>query len=241
MKKLMIAGVAGLCAAVTFALESANVVGYQIIKVPAGFTLFTPTFKGVAGELDLTTISICDENGADLPLYNEVGIQKMDASGAYLDTYGFCPDVGGWNVDFAAIEAEDVTFKVGETMCVANDSGADVYFKVSGEVDLINKNLVGQGFVLWGNSTPVEIDLTEVSVVDAEGNELPLYNEVGVQKMSADGAYLKGYGFCPDVGGWNIDFAAIEKGEFTLKPGEAVCVANDCGQDVYFKLPSPVK
>ena len=88
-------------AAVTFGLESANIVGYQIIKVPAGFTLFTPTFNGVAGELDLTTISICDENGADLPLYNEVGIQKMDASGAYLDTYGFCPDVGGWKALYA--------------------------------------------------------------------------------------------------------------------------------------------
>lgn len=165
----------------------------------------------------------------------------MDASGAYFDLYGFCPDVGGWNLDFTSIETGDITFKNGETVCVANDYGEDVYFRVSGQVDLINKNKVGTGFVLWGNSTPVSIDLTEVSIVDADGNELALYNEVGVQKMNSEGAYFDLYGFCPDVGGWNLDFTAIEVGDFTLEPGEAVCVANDYGEDVYFKLPSPVK
>lgn len=228
-------------AAVTFALESANIVGYQLIKVPVGYTLFTPTFEGVNGELDLTSIQICDENGAELSLINEVGVQKMDSAGAYFDLYGYCPDAGGWNLDFVAIETGDITFKNGETVCVANDSGADVYFKVSGQVDLVNMNKIGTGFVLWGNSTPVKIDLTKVSVVDADGNELPLINEVGVQKMDSDGAYRDLYGFCPDAGGWNLDFAAIEEGDFTLEPGEAVCVANDYGQEVYFKLPSPIK
>ena len=216
--------------------------GYQLIKVPTGYTLFTPTFDGVNGELDLTSIAICDADGAvDTGLYNEVQVQKMDTAGAYLDAYGYCPDVDGWNVGFSAIAAGDVTFKVGETICVANDSGKDVYFRVSGKVDLVNKNEVGEGFVLWGNSTPVKIDLTQVQIVDENGDEMSLYNEVQIQKMDDLGAYLDAYGYCPDVGGWNMGFTAIEEGDVSLEPGEAVCVGNDCGQTVYFKLPCPVK
>ena len=45
MKKLMIAGVVGLCAAVTFGLESANVVGYQTVTNGVyGFNFVAPTF-----------------------------------------------------------------------------------------------------------------------------------------------------------------------------------------------------
>ena len=245
MKKLMIAAVAmaGLTAMAGTGITSQNIVGYQLIKVPTGYTLFTPTFEGVGGELDLTTIDICDETGAvDTSLYNEVGVQKMDAEGAYFDLYGYSPDFGGWNLDFAAIEVGDITFKIGETVCVANDSGKDVYFRVSGQVDLVNKNEIGVGYVLWGNSTPVKIDLTQVSVVDSDGEVMDsLYNDVGIQKMDADGAYFDLYGYSPDFGGWNLDFAAIEEGDFTLEPGEAACVANDCGSTVYFKIPCPVK
>ena len=247
-KKTMLA-ISALCATVAIqakaddTLVSSDIVGYQLIKVPTGYTLFTPTFDGVNAELDLTSIEICDSTGAiNESLYNDVGVQKMDTAGAYLDVYSYSPDFGGWNVDFAAIEAGDVTFKVGETICVANDSGADVYFRVSGKVDLVNKNEVGQGFVLWGNSTPVKIDLTQVSVVDSNGDVMSsLYNDVGVQKMDDTGAYLDVVSYSPDFGGWNIDFTAIEEGDFTLEPGEAVCVANDCGSTVYFKLPCPVK
>lgn len=223
-------------------MQCRNNVGYQLIAVPTGYNLFTPTFEGVSGSLDLTSIEICDADGnVNSALYNDVGIQKMDSAGAYLDIYGYSPDFGGWNVDFTAIEAGTVTFSIGETMCVANDSGDTVYFRVSGQVDLVNKNEVGTGYVLWGNSTPVAVDLTDVSIVDAEGNVMTsLYNDVGIQKMDTEGSYLDIYGYSPDFGGWNVDFTAIEAGTVTLQPGEAVCVANDSGDTVYFKLPSPV-
>ena len=216
--------------------------GYQLIKVPAGYNLFTPTFEGVGGDLDLTTIEVCDSTGEiNTALYNDVSIQKMDDTGTYLDVIGYSPDFGGWNIDFAAVEVGDVTFKIGQTICVANDTGDDVYFKVAGQVDLVNKNEVATGFVLWGNATPVAFDLTEVSVVDAEGNVMTsLYNDVSVQCMDDTGTYLDVIGYSPDFGGWNIDFAAISEGDVILDPGEAVCVSNDSGDTVYFKVPNPV-
>lgn len=241
MKKLLFVATASLCATVFGAIESSNVVGYQLIKVPTGYTLFTPTFDGIATDLDLTSIAVCDSTGAVNESYNEVNIQKMDSLGAYLDVYSYCSEVGGWNVDYSPIAAGEVTFKVGESICVANDTGDDVYFRVSGKVDLVNKNEVGEGYVLWGNSTPVAIDITQVTIVDENGNErTDLYNDVNIQKMDTVGAYLDVYGYCPEVGGWNVDYSPIAEGEFTLEPGESVCVANDSGSTIYFKLPRPI-
>ena len=112
-------------------VQSSNIVGYQLIPVPTGYTLFTPTFEGVGGAtIDLTSIAVCDEDGNELDLYNDVNIQKMDDLGGYLDAYGYSPTFGGWNVDFTPIEEGDVTLQPGEAVCVSNDSGDTVYFQL---------------------------------------------------------------------------------------------------------------
>ena len=208
-----------------------------------GFQLFTPTFKGLNAKLDLTEIEICDSTGTVLAdMSNELTIQKMNDEGTYLTMYGYSPEDGGWNIDYEPIEFGDVDFEVGESICVYNDWGSTVYFRVSGEVDLVNMCTVGTGFVLWGNATPVSIDLTDVSICDSEGNILnEMSNEVTVQKMNEEGTYLTMYGYSPEDGGWNIDYEPIEKDDFTLAPGESCCVYNDWGESVYFKLPRPVK
>ena len=92
-----------LCATVGFGLESANVVGYQYIEIPAGYNLFAPTFTGIETELDVTTITVCDQDGNELDLFNEVTMQKMDDTGAYLDGIAYSPNFGGWNIDFTGI------------------------------------------------------------------------------------------------------------------------------------------
>ena len=111
-------------------LEDSNTVGYQTIAVPAGYNLFAPTFKGIVSELDVTTIKVCDSTGAELDLFNDVTFQKMDDTGAYLDGIAFSPTFGGWNIDFAAIEAGDFILQPGEAGCVDNESGDTVYFKL---------------------------------------------------------------------------------------------------------------
>ena len=118
------------CATVGFGLESANVVGYQYIEIPAGYNLFTPTFNGVVDELDVTTIAVCDADGNELDLFNDVTMQKMDDTGAYLDSIAYSPTFGGWNVDFTAIAEGDFVLQPGEAGCVGHESGAEVYFKL---------------------------------------------------------------------------------------------------------------
>ena len=210
-----------------------------------GYVLFTPTFTGIGGELDLASIEICDSEGNILDdVYSNVGIQKMDADGAYLEVYGYDYDTyRGWECGSVGVTSGEVTFSVGESMCVANDYGDTVYFRISGQVDLVNKNEVGEGYVLWGNSTPVAVDLTDIQIVDAEGNVLDdVYSNVGIQKMDDEGAYLEVYGFDYDTyDGWECGSVKVEAGDFVLQPGEAVCVANDYGDTVYFKLPSPIQ
>ncbi len=188
--------------------------------------------------LDLTKIILCDENGDELDNYNEVGIQKMDDTGAYLDSYSYATGFG-WNVDYDPIAEGDVTFALGEAVCVNNDSGDTVYFRVSGEVDLVNQNTIATGYVLWGNSTPNQIDLTQVGIVDENGDELDTYNEIGLQKMDDTGAYLDSYSFATGFG-WNVDYDSLTVGDVTLAPGESVCVNNDSGATVIFTLPSPI-
>ncbi|MBP5284739.1 MAG: hypothetical protein ILO34_01360 [Kiritimatiellae bacterium] len=215
-----------------------------MIPVQEGYVLFTPTFTGISGNLDLASIEICDSEGNILDdVYSNVGIQKMDADGAYLEVYGYDYDTyRGWECGGSAVETGDVTFSVGESLSVNNDYGDTVYFRISGQVDLVNKNEVGEGYVLWGNSTPVAVDLTDIQVVDVEGNVLDdVYSNVGIQKMDDEGAYLEVYGFDYDTyGGWECGSVEVEAGDFVLQPGEAVCVANDYGDTVYFKLPSPL-
>ena len=209
-----------------------------------GYVLFTPTFTGIGGELDLASIEICDSEGNILDdVYSMVGVQKMDDEGAYLDIYGYDYDsYAGWECGGTPVENGIVTFSVGESLCVNNVHGDTVYFRISGQVDLVNKNEVGEGYVLWGNSTPVAVDLTDIQIVDVEGNILDdIYSMVGIQKMDDEGAYLDIYGFDYDsYSGWECGGAAVEEGDFVLQPGEAVCVNNVYGDTVYFKLPSPL-
>ncbi len=188
--------------------------------------------------LDLTKIILCDENGDELDNYNDVGIQKMDAEGYYLDMYSYATGFG-WNVDYDSIAEGDVTFALGEAVCVNNAAGETVYLRVSGEVDLVNQNAIGTGYVLWGNSTPNEIDLTQVGVVDTNGDELDTYNDIGLQKMDAEGYYLDMYSFATGFG-WNVDYDSIAVGDVTLAAGESVCVNNASGEAVIFTLPSPI-
>jgi hypothetical protein len=63
MKKLMIAASVAACAAVGFALESANIVGYSSFSTTANTMDITgANFVGVGGEdLDLQNITV-DEN-----------------------------------------------------------------------------------------------------------------------------------------------------------------------------------
>ena len=220
-----------------------------------GFSILTPTFKGIAKDFDLTDIQICDENGNILEdVYSQITIQKLDEGGYYLDSYSFDHEsypTYGWVNDVTGDEVNpsDYTFKVGEAISINNTSyGSVVYFKVSGEVDLVNKNEINEGFVIWGNSTPVTIDLTDIRMVDESGAVLEdVYSQITIQKLDEGGYYLDSYSFDHEsypTYGWVNDVTGdeVEPDDYKLAPGEAVSVNNTSyGSKVWFTIPHPVK
>ena len=227
-------------------------VGYQLIPVPEGFSLFCPTFKGVGGRLDLSTIDICTADGAiNLDIYGAVSLQQMNAEGGYIPgLYVYDKDSyaeNGWeNPSHQEIQVGEMTFAEGEGVCINNDYGETVYIRVSGEVDLLNRNEVGEGYILWGNSTPVALDLCNLNIVDSDGEiNLDIYGAVSIQFMNTEGGYIPGlYVYDKDSyseNGWeNPSHEEIAPGEKVLQPGEAVCINNDYGETVWMNPRCPI-
>ena len=232
-------------------VTSANVVGYQLIAVPSGFSLFAPTFKGVGQNLDLSTIDVCNADGSiNTEIYGGVMIQLMNVKGGYTDMYAYDKDSypeNGWQgTDGKEISVGQVTFADGAAFCVNNDYGETVYIRISGEVDLINRNEVSTGFVLGGNATPVAFDLSKLNVVDADGNiNTEIYGGVMIQLMNAKGGYTDMYAYDKDSypnNGWQgPDGSEIKVGDLVLEPGQAVCINNDYGETVWMNPPCPIK
>ena len=70
------------CAAVAMGVESANVVGYQEIAVPAGSSMRTATFKAISGDYKISDIKVEGAVGAG----NEYG-QLINSDGTWGNTY----------------------------------------------------------------------------------------------------------------------------------------------------------
>ena len=72
MKKLMFAATAAVCAAVTFGLESANIVGYNNTEARANLNWYAPTFLTVgANTTDINAIKL-DDSGAGMVGWGDV-------------------------------------------------------------------------------------------------------------------------------------------------------------------------
>ena len=230
-----------------FAIESENVVGYQKIAIPTGYSLFTVTFQDVVGgEYDLKDITPLDANGNTLTSsMAKIKIQKMDSSGAYLTIYNYNTLGGrGWCQGMTALTDGQVTFKDGESFCINNGQGAEVMFQVQGAVNLAPQSTVlSTGFSLTGNMTPVTVDLKDIVPCDANGNALTSsMAKIKVQKMDETGAYLTIYNYNTLGGrGWCQGMTALTAGQVTLEPGESICVNNGQGEPIILKFPSPLE
>ena len=234
-------------AAVTFGLESANIVGYQDVPVAnQQFSLFAPTFKGVGGQLDLNDIKVVNSDGTPAD-YFAVVLQTMDENNTFdgetCATYTWTGD--GWaDSEFNPIEAGDKTIITGDAFLVGNNIGEGIAFQVSGEVDLINKNLISSAqFSLCGNSTPVSFDLADVQIINADGS-LADYFAVVLQTMDEnntfDGETCATYTWTGD--GWaDSEFNTVEKNAVMVQPGNVFLVGNNMGVELFFKVPSPIK
>ena len=251
-----------------FAIESENIVGYQQIEIPAGWSIYTTTFKNVSGDsVDLNSVAFLNASrqpyattGKTNTMKGKIQIQKISADGSYASSYAYFSTIAGtdgkaWSQDGnTAIADGVVTFADGEAFAVNNLTSASVYMQLSGEVELTPKNVVPAGWSLMGNSTPVDIDLTQISFLNADG--LPyatsgktnvMKGKIQIQKINADGSYATSYAYFSTIAGtdgkaWSQDGnTAIAEGIVTLKAGEAFAINNLTSGNVTMVLPSPVQ
>ncbi len=217
-------------AAVTFGLESANVVGYQTKTITTGFSLSTPTFEDVGAEgLDLQNFKLADNAAGD-------GTEMIQ----FLDEEGQCTEMWVWlnanagmepgwydNTTWAPIE-KTIVPAVGYLMNI----GADVDIVISGQVKSGTTTIsIPAGFSVRGNNTPVDIDLQTIKLADTaagDGTEM-------IQFLDADGQ-------CTEMWVWLNANAGMEPGwydnttwaeiEYTVKAGEAFLINTAAAVDM---------
>ena len=279
MKKLICAAAMSALCATVFAIESENIVGYQQISVPNGFSLFTATFKNIGEKktFDLNSLRPTDPNGNVLSLSDgTLYVCVLDSAGNYSENIRWRgKTLGGWSKDGTTL-ISDGEVEIGEGVGIAvynnikvdsdgNETtkkggvSAQAKFQVSGEVDLVCKNLVAQGFSITGNSTPSAIDLTAVKPTDLNGKVLNLSDgTVYICLLDAAGNYGENIRWRgKTLGGWSVDgTTVISQGDVVIAAGSGFAVYNNVKADengnestgkkatatsIYLSLPSPVK
>jgi hypothetical protein len=245
MKKLIFAAaaVAGMGA---FALESANVVGFQDVEAPQGDSMRCPTFTAVGTEgYDLTQIKVVGGYGM-----GDIVAQTVGSDGIWNGEYywltednAFVPT--GWYKDAfgaEAVEVEDVILNKGKALYVHSDSEA-LNLTVSGEVKKGAIELpFGVGAGMLGNALPVDVDLVNITVTGGYG-----MGDINAQSIGADGVWNGEYywltednAFVPT--GWYKDAfgaEAVSADEVILAPGEALYFHSD-SENLTVTLPAAI-
>ena len=188
MKKLMIATVAGFCAAVTFGIESANVVGYQTKATVSGFNFLVPTFRNVSdGDIDIQSIVLAGDGVT--PITDSM--QILDEGGATIKTYmwddGSIAGNGWLDTDTYAIATDAISPGQSVLIDTAN-AGVNVLFSGSvGTSALVTASRAGFNFV--GNASPVPVGIQNITL--SGGNVTPITDSM--QILDEGGATIKTY------------------------------------------------
>jgi hypothetical protein len=167
MKKLMIAAAAAVCGSV-FALESANIVGFQDYPLVQGYNLYSPVFEAVGETMSLQDLKIKGESvtgsGANL-------ICLLDSDGVAQGTIGWWMPSDGTGEENGCWFDGDNWCLVEETVApgqgfylYAEDAGLSI--QSSGSVRLTNysKELT-KGYNLVGNTSPADLDIQSIKIV----------------------------------------------------------------------------
>ena len=235
VKKLIAMTAASLCAAVTFGLESANVVGYTATPSVAGFNFYAPTFKKIASDSTANIQDIALGEGGTSWTDN---IQVLDEGGSTLATYyyvtkddGFASN--GWTEDGGSLA--DIPLAKGQSVIV--ETAADgVMINFSGEVDVTKTEVESvAGFNFVGNNTPSSMNIQKITL--GEGGTSWSDN---IQILDEGGSTIATYyyvtkddGFASN--GWTEDGGSLA--DVTLNPGQGIIVET-ASEGVIITLPS---
>ena len=227
------------CAAVTFGIESANVVGYQEITLKPGYNIFAPTFDGVSATLDIQDLKLqgVPGDGSDV-------IWVLDSDGIVTgDTYyWFSKEITGAATDFWSADGETPLKRPivsGEGFYVYTES-EEASVMVSGSVKIGNysKNLI-PGYNLTGNFSPIAQNIQNLTLsgVPGDGSDV-------IWVLDSDGIVTGEtyYWFSKDVTGADKDFWSAD-GEnpldLTFEPGEGIYLYTEA-TDAKINLPAVI-
>jgi len=205
MKKLVTA--LALCAAVSAyaQVESANIVGYQTINIPSGFSASATTFVTVGG--DGTKCLLGEIKGNAAFEGQSIQILSSDGAGTVILTASYYDGFGWYDNDNNEVNNTELT--KGEAFIVSTAaSGATLTF--SGEVRATSFSVaVSSGFSLLGNSLPKNLTLGDITANAAfEGQSIQLLSSDGLGSVVLTASYYDGYGWY-DNDNNNVDSTTI--------------------------------
>ena len=240
------------CAAVSFGLESANVVGYNSAATLAGDNIYrVATFEGVAGGSETFTLGQISIGDADFAWYNMDYVATVDAYGSQEQYYTWDPDAnegaGGWfacdsdcNID-ADSPADNVELPLNKGLIIRSENGVDLTFAgavMAGDTALYG---VAGDNTYTGNFTPSTITLGDIVVGD---EDFAWYNMDYIATIDAYGSQDLYYTWDPDANGWfacdsdcNVD-AEAPANNVEFEPNMGFLFRTENGASL--NIPSPI-
>ena len=231
-------------AAVTFGLESANVVGYNTMtETVGGFNFYAPSFVGVNSDMSLQDIKLRGEGIAE----GAVSLQKLDEGGVTLGEYTWYDANNspageeGW-FDWSTFGLAEGTVTQGEGVLIA--SGEDV-----SNLSIMNSGAVSKeetkittvaGFNFTGNASPVAIDIQDIKLVDSsnlvgEGKaSLQFLDEGGVTTIEY--TWYDANNSPAGEEGW-FDWSTFSLAEGDIDPSQGFLVSSEIA-GVIIKMPA---
>ncbi len=247
---------------------SSDIVGYQTLTIPQGYSMYCVTFKGVGNTAyDCTNIKLLNSAGKEMNddnsaspsqrSRNKVIFQKLDlTTGNVTDTiFKYNSQNGkGWCAGSTKLNEGDLTFANGEGFYINNTQGEAVQFQYSGQVDLAPVSMALEpGFSIVGNMTPVAVDLSQVKLLNAQGLEMNddnsatpsrrSRNKVIFQLLDSSSGNVQDtiYKFNSQNGkGWCEGSTQLTTGQMILQPGQSFYLNNTQGDTVYLQFPTVV-
>ena len=177
MKKLMIAASAALCAAVGFAIESSNIVGYNTVTLQPGYNMLSVSFKNVENNAEGIAVDDIFPGGgvasslqagtgagsADkIMIYTNDGIGGGDYSTYFLYKAAKSSAKDYWWVN-SSLNLSGLKFKNGDSFWFYRRGSTSVTATVSGEVELTAATNVTlqTGYNMIGNYFPTGLVLND--------------------------------------------------------------------------------
>ena len=265
MKKIMF-GLVAVAAIGAFAVESANVVGYQNVPRYSTFTFAGNMFSDV-GQSYYTLNNVRIENvmddGTDFIQFFKPGTTTLDKDQSYyFDGDDWCykydatsAAVGDWEEDDPIPDNFQVPCNIGFLTRFTSGKSANSEITYSGEVRQGDGSVVQvdrvSAYQIVVNPLPRSVDLSELTVTSVmdDGTDFIQFFKPGTTTLDKDQSYY----FDGDVWCYKYDATSSAAGDWeeddevpantcTIRPGEGFLIRFTSGKSANAKIafPSPI-